>query len=344
MSYFIPRPRHFNVDFGEIDTVTFPSPVQIRIPLRPKDLFGASDLTRPRYAFVRGTGNAKVWFDANLGRSEAESSDHLPPFHVEGITTPSGMSVSMTGHELLVSASLRSFDQLPGLVNAAEFFVIPMLTLHFGTFIGADEVTVVLDSQVQLRAEVSRFQHFVTITDETHRRETFQAALAAVSGRTAFDRFFYATLYYQQAKRLASGLENNIPDLNASEILVNLAKAVEILFGGSREKIREGCRGAGLEEEEIEAHVIPIVLARNQLDGAHPVGTRVSQNFVDTLREFVGRAEHNVRSLLVRIHRRLVEDNAAFLAPLAEDSARVGERERLIETMRTYLAQDGLRT
>jgi len=93
-----------------------------------------------------------------------------------------------------------------------------------------------------------------------------------------------------------------VPELNASEFLVDLVKSLEILVGSSRDrdKMRQGCEKLGFSRTEIESQIIPIVLARNELDGAHPVGARLSDEDILVLRQYVERASQNVRAILFR--------------------------------------------
>ena len=58
-------------------------------------------------------------------------------------------------------------------------------------------------------------------------------------------------------------------------------------------------------ESQIETHVIPLLLARNQLDGAHAVGTRIGDALINVLRAYVERAMVNVRAILIMTMRAL---------------------------------------
>jgi hypothetical protein len=342
MSYFIPRPRHLNIVSGDLGGITWPAAGRISVGLRPADLFGASTEPSPRYAIVVGSSGVRVHFDSNLGRCHTESSTFLPLLELEGIRTPAGPVVSARGNTLYIDATFKSVEHLLTLVHSAEYYILPMLSMQFGTYVGLNEIIVEVAADVRMRAEISRFQHAIVITSDEDRRDRIHAALAAIPNDGPFSRFMVSALYFQQAQRLASGVDGGTPDLCASEILINLAKAIEILFGGSRDRIRDGCRAAGLTEAQIESQIIPILLARNQLDGAHPVGSPAKQDFVDTLRKFVDRAQFNVKSLLLRVHRLMVDGRAGFIEPFRDNADRARERQQLVDDMKAYLDQAGL--
>ncbi len=150
------------------------------------------------------------------------------------------------------------------------------------------------------------------------------------------ERYLLACIYYQQALRMESPHECTIPALHISELILNLAKCLEMLFGSSRDKVRETCRLLGYTDEEIETQIVPILVIRSNFDIAHPVGTRMLYEYIETVHQYAGRSLYNVRALLIRVGT-LLSDGKDILAPLDSDGK--DDRIKLCERLREHMTK-----
>jgi hypothetical protein len=276
--------------------------------------------------------------NANDGSGEIECDDFLSPARL-GPYERGPYSLTVHGDIMSVAASVDSPDDVIKLGYLVEYTIAPLLSVHNSVYVSVDELTGSIGETVAIRLELGQFGHAMAISTNDHRKACVEAALQPLP--VGSERLIVSCIYFQHAERLGSGSETRIPYLNASEIVLNLAKCLQVLFGESRTSIREGCRSFGLTEAETEQAIIPILLFRDTLDGAHATITPASQEMLETMREFVGRATHNTRALLVRVQAKLSRGEAQIRA-IEPDPARQAERSKLVDRMREYLAVDGL--
>lgn len=307
--------------------------------MRPADLFGVETATHPRYVLVRNTATARLLWNANNGTGDFECSDFLPRA-ILGPLPVGPHRLDIDGDTVTVSGPVASPEDVIRLGYFLEYTFAPLLTVQVSAYVDVDEVTADVGGVASVRLELARFQHGVAISTADHRARCVAAALRPLPEGS--ERFVIACLYFQHAERLASSSEARVPDLNVSEIIVNLAKCLQVLLGESRTSIRESCDAFGLTKSETEGCIVPIVLFRDQLDGAHAVASPVPQEMLDTLRQFLGRATHNTRALLLRVQDE-VTSGRARLKRVVPDTGRAAERGKLVKAMKEYLAVDGLR-
>ncbi|GAB4234245.1 MAG: hypothetical protein Tsb0032_39810 [Kiloniellaceae bacterium] len=145
-------------------------------------------------------------------------------------------------------------------------------------------------------------------------------------------RIFSAMYYYRQAIRL----ESIEPDTQAmaSEVILNLTKAIEAAFGtSSRDKIRKWCRDLGFSNAYIETSVIPLFLLRNELDVAHVSISPLSSDERASVVQFMKRATFTVNDILSRVEDLLIRREIA-LPPTSERLDR--KKAKLIKSIQSY--------
>jgi hypothetical protein len=249
---------------------------------------------------------------------------------------PSGINIEINATELCADFEASSFEDVLAVVEVIEHAFPAYLSLLAGVYVSVEAISGRID-ETEVTFELKTLAMRSQVTIEERRQEHVLQALSLSSPDSArWARMLFATLYYQQAVRLVSPIEVRVPSLNLAEVVVNLAKALEVLFGPRRDSIREGLRSIGLAEALIEAQVIPLVLARNQLDGAHPVGAHVEEELITVLRQYVERAMINMRAVLLLTAKAMKEGRASIQAL---DSTDVQERVKLLSLMKEYLAQ-----
>ena len=90
---------------------------------------------------------------------------------------------------------------------------------------------------------------------------------------------------------------------------------------------------------EVESQVIPILLVRDELDVAHPVGSRIKSELITVLRQYIARSVTNVRAILLRVAR-MIEREPNFLQDVSGD---LRSRIQLCESLMNHLRQPELK-
>jgi hypothetical protein len=145
-----------------------------------------------------------------------------------------------------------------------------------------------------------------------------------------------ATLYYQQALRLLSPHEIGTSSVMLqAEMMLNLAKSLEILVGRDRELMRSKCKSLGFTVSQINSQIIPVLLIRDEIDVAHAAGSRLAPELIHVLRQYIARSVANVRVVLLRAGREM-ERNPSFLNNISGD---VSGRVKLCTALQEYLKE-----
>ena len=109
-----------------------------------------------------------------------------------------------------------------------------------------------------------------------------------------------------------------------AEVVLNLHKVLVVLFGNSRDLIREGLRKLGYTPDETEQNFLPIDVLRNKFDVAHPsLGTHKASD-LDTLYRYLEVTDRIFRELLTRVLGKLDQDpnfiEAGYFGPLENEA------------------------
>jgi hypothetical protein len=91
-----------------------------------------------------------------------------------------------------------------------------------------------------------------------------------------------------------------------AEVILNLAKALEVLFPpsgdrGTRNAVRAGLRSLGLSEDEIEGNFLPAMALRNEMDVGHVELGLFKMNDLKIIHAFTERAERAFRKMFERL-------------------------------------------
>jgi hypothetical protein len=86
----------------------------------------------------------------------------------------------------------------------------------------------------------------------------------------------------------------------APEIILNLAKILEVLFGNTRDQIRLGLSDLEYDEVEREGLFIPLIILRNELDVGHAKLSTYSADVLDKLYGYLRNVPFAMKELIVR--------------------------------------------
>ena len=321
---------------GSLDQVVWPSTTSIRASLSPLDVFGVPTKNRPRTLLVRAAPDVQIFFNSNNGRTEVESSIFLSPLSYKQMFS-NKINISFDKNLLVIQSEVVSLEDLKSILIFIEYHLPAYFSIEMSTYITVEEIVGEIGSNFKFRYELNEFKAIIFTSTEKRRKNHIDEALTFSQLTTpSAARFVLACIYYQQALRFLSPLESKIPSLNMAEVLLNLAKCLEILFG-NRDGVRKACKMLGYNSEQIESQIIPLLLGRNELDIAHAVGSRIPYECIDILLNYGNRALLNVRSVLIRTGRALGQ-NEDILMPLKLKK----EKIKLLKDFQNYLEKPGL--
>jgi hypothetical protein len=86
-----------------------------------------------------------------------------------------------------------------------------------------------------------------------------------------------------------------------AEIILNLAKSIEVLFSSDRDRLRGTAKSWGFDSDFIEEKLVRLLLIRNMLDVAHAAVTPLTSAQRETLQAFVFDAECFVKDTLLKV-------------------------------------------
>jgi hypothetical protein len=117
-------------------------------------------------------------------------------------------------------------------------------------------------------------------------------------------RLLVALYYFYKACRLEQA--GYAPSEFLAEILLNLAKTLEVLFPaaagrGTRDTVRDNLRRLGYTEIEVESYFLPAMALRDELDVAHISLAAFDRQQLGTIFRYAEAAEDYFRKLLQRI-------------------------------------------
>jgi len=86
-----------------------------------------------------------------------------------------------------------------------------------------------------------------------------------------------------------------------AEVLLNLTKAIEVIFTAKRDVIRGKAKEWGIDSDFIEKRIISLFLIRNELDVAHVATAPLRSEQQQSLLNFTDRALSHVYELLSKV-------------------------------------------
>lgn len=328
MLTYLLHERVFRAD--ENKQLEFPNTLVVTAKLSPPVIFGVeNDYSR----LVVHESKVHLIWNANTGRVQSKSEPSLSPLDVT-VEQPDKKFV-LKGDVLTYTFPCESLDQLLGCLNGLQFVFPAFLNLKFPDPPTVEYIKGKL-GDVAFRWEHKRMIHsFTPHTSEILEEHVAEfAKFPALVYGTKNRRLVAAMYYFYTSSRLLVSGHSQWEFM--AECILNLCKALEILFGREMDAIRDGLSKLGYETEEIEGDYIPLVILRNVLDVAHPRIAIFPQDSLSTLHEYLSNTESRFRKLLEKAITAINEGKLK----LPEDEAlelNEGEKkklERLITTLR----------
>jgi hypothetical protein len=281
--------RHIKLESDE--KLHFPGVVTISGKLSPPAIFGAGN--EPSRLFVHGS-NAKGLWNANTGRMLWTSD---PPLDQLESIVHNGVNFSLKGNEFSLKQTCKDLEQLNGMLEMFHFFFPAYLNLLFPDPPTIDYIRGSLGKATFRWEHRELIQGFIPQTAnvlEKHVCNYFET-VQKIAGRN--DRRTLAAInYFYTGSRLLVAGQSQWEFM--AEAILNFSKVLEILFGSTRDDVREGLRTIGYERTEIEGDFVPMLVLRSKLDVAHPRTAIFDLRGLQTIYRYLSKSELRFREML----------------------------------------------
>lgn len=314
-------------------TPAFPCDVKIQGRLSPGEVFNGEPRTGRLPLHATGHDvQAKV--DQN-GSIRFESSGRIDPVEFQG--TFFDVPLRVVQGVLEIETRLTSATQLCELLAQLQIYLPAFLS----------SATPVAVSLRDLRGSAGNIDFvfefagsapvaLVATTAEDLTRG-FTDKLKAVSMvPDGAQRLWAAHRYLMQAHRLRERSED-MHDF-AGERLLNLYKAIEVLFGRDAHELRKQLALLGVEKNVAEGLLVSLLYVRDGLDSGHPAMTPLRGEEYVLLHSLALRAENGVAWLLGRLCEALAAGEYQLPASGSPSKKNQKRRERLFVELRKHEA------
>jgi hypothetical protein len=330
MTYFLLQHRHLR----SVDAVppSYPAALIARIKFGPHDAFGMQGSPPQSRTTAKQSNPARVHWNPNEGISAWEGPllDALDTELQKG-----EFSARWIGNELTLSLNVKSQDQANEIVTSASQFIPAFLSLRLRVFVWIKAFSIEIGT-CRFTLELLAHRYGITIASTAHNEEcAIQSIHDWSMQRRESLRATMAIYYYRHAMRLAA-LEPDRQSM-AAEVILNLAKAIEIIFSSDRDRLRSRAKEWGFDLEFIERWIVPVLLVRNQLDVAHAACAPLSAGQHQAVLDFLDRAFTHVHALLSRVFEMAHSGEVKLDAPSAAMDA---DKERLLAQIAQYAASE----
>jgi len=314
--------------------LTFPARCVIRLHFGPDQPFGCS--AGGGRTAIRAKP-AHVLFDANTGAHTIESLEPLRPLEVT-IEEPN-RTARLRGTVLEVTQQTDTLAALEDLVQSLYFALPVFLNVEF-----ADPPLVRrVDGrigEVPFRWELAEWTLHSTTTTQEQQEERFVQTwnrLPLVAGLEN-RRLFAALHYFHVAVRLARA--GTTPGEFMAEMLLNLSKVLEVLFGQKRDAVRAGLKALGYDGTTMERFFLPAMALRNEIDVGHVELALFTRTALTAIHAYTEAAESAFRELLERVLLR-VEAGTWSVRPYEHTGPSAKAKAVVARLKKAFVANDG---
>jgi len=325
------RPRVLRLEGAE--ELRFPADGKVNFifgPLQPFGIEASGGRTAIRAAA------ASVLFNANTGAHSIKSNPPLHPLEV-AIEEPTRRLV-LRGNTLTIDQQFDSNAQLTALIEGVYYGFPTLLNVEWADPPVVERVDGIIEG-ISFRWELAAWNCQFKTTSQENQEQRFADSwekMNLISEPTSA-RLFAALHFYYVAVRLRC--RGTLAGEFLSEVILNLAKVLEVLFpasgdGKSREAARLGLRELGFNEEDIEGDYIPAMALRNEIDVGHVDLGLFKPDHLKLIHGYTERAEYAFRQLLQRVLTRVAEGTYE-IAPYTRGPVR-HSAVRVVERMQKY--------
>jgi len=290
LSYRLQK-RHFKIVEGE---VTFPNTVRIEMSLAPPTPFGG--ITGGGRTATRGV-EANMRFNANNGHTHITSASAFDP--VDVTVQSDNMTFTMKANLFSLDTVCENLDQLARLVESVYHAFPAIANVEFG-----DPPTVL---KVSGSIGAAKFQWQLaelygdaapTSTEEQEQRLARAWEWMSLFGEGRNRRLLAGIHYFHVASRLRAAGDS--PWEFMGEVILNLAKTLQALFGQQGDHVRAGLKALGYSVEECK-HFVTVMGLRDEIDSGHIMLSLMDEAQARSLYVFIQGREPRFKTLLKRV-------------------------------------------
>jgi hypothetical protein len=337
MSFNLPPNRLLKLTERNWKDVQYPATVIVQVHLLPRDFFEPVERDDARSCVPAGGKNFSSLFDANTGRMTLRGETMFPPLSVTFQVNDDAWNVIFVGRCMQVTQTIDSEDAIDSLLTNCEHTVPALLSVATGLAIFCETLEIRVGDIVEARSETLIPPYAVRVIEADARIDELKEGIQLVGISCGSPRFTLASSYFREALYFDSAYYEHNPYTHSLITILKCAQAIEVLFGGQYDSIREKCRDLGIGEEVIESEIVRINVTRNKLGSAHASGFVPTPRQSDILRHFARRAVHTVQQLLLLISKTKIIDRPYLVEKLQRDSDKETLLENLHETLQRPL-------
>lgn len=318
--------RVFHVTEGE---ATFPNRVQIEVRLAPAHVFGAAD--SPGRFMVKGREHG-IEYNGNVGRLLIQPKPPLERLAVR-IESPNTL-VELDGNIVQYTRECTNLQELERSIDALLYLLPTLLSVAFPEPVFVESIHGKIGDAAFNYIHARGTADLIVIDENLLVKQFAECVERCKFVSTAVNRRLLAGLhYFSVASRLHAAGHSGWEFM--AEFVLNCCKALDIMFGGSRDKIRDGLSQLGYSDAEIEGNFIPITILRNHFDVGHPRLAILRSEQLQTIYQYLACTESQFKELFGRILDRIANGSHVMNPPsdLSLDSGEQSELDHLVDTM-----------
>lgn len=277
----------------------FPNEVEIEILFEPSGQFGSGV---KRGKTVKRGSKITVTYDANTGRHWVKTSLPLKP--VDVTVEWANLKLELKGNKLCAKTRCNTRKDLIALLEGLHYEIPILLNLEFA------EPPVIKYTRGKIgdaafNWELERTLGWFDVTDEERQEKRVLDSFLRfnVINEITSRRLAAATYYFYVARRLAEA--GNSPFEFMAELVLSLCKVLQVLFGETRDEVRNELLKCGYSKDEIEKQFIPIMILRNEFDVGHVSLAVFKQRQLNALYRYLENSEKNFRELLKKVFKKV---------------------------------------
>lgn len=272
--------------------IVFPNDVKIEILFEKSSQFGNIAV---KGRTVKQGSKASAIYDANTGRTWVSSDTPILP--IDTTVEWKNLKLRLNGNKLMAIAKCNSQKDLTRLIETLYYMLPALLSIEFPEAPVVNRTGGVI-GDVKFNWELAERTSRFDVTNEDLQEKRVLNSFLRIN-QLESQRLGAAIYYFYTAKRLAE--TGNSPFEFLAEIVLNLCKTLQALFGESREEVRHELLKCGYSKEEIETQFVPIMILRTQFDVGHVSLAILTRKQLDAFYRFLDNTELNFSELLKRI-------------------------------------------
>ena len=261
--------RHFKIN--ENTPLIFPNDVVVKFILdSPSHLQALAQSIQASHNVQTTSPKSGIFFcQASTGRTGYMCVPPEPPLQVT--IQDDTFSLDITNDCIILRDRFKSIEELGAEINTLFFLLPSLLTVYTSGVQGTSTI-----SSIEGSIGDTHFDFFCNnmsiyagggpLEERIRKLKTVLQSLDMFVKPSNW-RLSVALDYFHLACRLYTIAPS--PWEFMAEIILNLAKSLQSLFGHSREEIRTGLLSLGYTREQIEGCFIPIMALRDKLDVGH---------------------------------------------------------------------------